>query len=207
LFEALNVISASFPDPRLWNNRIAAFAGTVRSTTALGMSAASAASDAEIYGHKPMVRSFLLLQNAMKCVEKGGALDDLLTVELKQKRVVAGYGRPIVDNDERIKPLLEYAKSLGFGKGRYVSLAFEIEKITLSFRYRMQMNIAGLCAALVLDQGVSLEEYDSCTAFAFVGGMIPCHVDALSKEEGAFFPLRTDRINYIGCPVRSWGDE
>ena len=39
LFEAIWTISVSFPDPRLWNNCIAALAGSARSTAHLGVSA------------------------------------------------------------------------------------------------------------------------------------------------------------------------
>ena len=40
----------SYPDARLWNNRVAALAGTARSTGTLGIAAALAVSEAKIYG-------------------------------------------------------------------------------------------------------------------------------------------------------------
>ncbi|MFD2272097.1 hypothetical protein ACFS07_15430 [Undibacterium arcticum] len=40
----------SYPDVRLWNNRVAALAGSARSTGALGVAAALAVSEASIYG-------------------------------------------------------------------------------------------------------------------------------------------------------------
>ena len=42
LLEAMWVICTSFPDPRIWNNRVAALAGTARSTGALAAGAAVA---------------------------------------------------------------------------------------------------------------------------------------------------------------------
>src|SRR5690606_266002 len=53
--DAILALSGCIPDPRLWNNRIAALAGTTRSTPALGMSAGMAASDAIIFGFQPMM--------------------------------------------------------------------------------------------------------------------------------------------------------
>src|SRR5882724_1198831 len=52
----------SYPDPRLWNNRVAAAAGSARSTGHLAISGAIAVSEASIYGGKPVIRAidFLL---------------------------------------------------------------------------------------------------------------------------------------------------
>ena len=42
LIEAMWILSVSYPDPRIWNNRVAALAGTVRSNSPLAVSAATA---------------------------------------------------------------------------------------------------------------------------------------------------------------------
>ena len=57
LFEGIWVLSSSYPDPRLWNNRVASLAGTARSTASLGVGAAIAVSEASIYGGRPVIRS------------------------------------------------------------------------------------------------------------------------------------------------------
>src|SRR5262245_11533061 len=46
----------SYPDARIWNNRVAALAGTTRSTGNLGIAAALAVSEAKIYGQGPGYR-------------------------------------------------------------------------------------------------------------------------------------------------------
>ena len=73
----LNVILtySSFPDPRIWPNRVAALVGTVRSTVNLGISSATAVSEATIYGEKAIVMATNFILNAMKWVdEEGGFL-------------------------------------------------------------------------------------------------------------------------------------
>ena len=54
----------SYPDARLWNNRVAALAGTTRSTGNLGISAAVAISEAHIYGGGVVLRISEFLQRA-----------------------------------------------------------------------------------------------------------------------------------------------
>ena len=50
------MISSSYPDPRLWNNRVAAFAGTARSTGHLAVAGAMAVTEASIYGGQPILK-------------------------------------------------------------------------------------------------------------------------------------------------------
>ena len=54
LMEGMWVICSSFPDPRIWNNRVSALAGTARSTGALAAAASVAVTEATIYGLKPI---------------------------------------------------------------------------------------------------------------------------------------------------------
>ena len=54
LMEAMWVICTSFPDPRIWNNRISALAGTARSTGVLAAAGSLAVTEATIYGLKPI---------------------------------------------------------------------------------------------------------------------------------------------------------
>ncbi|HFD13290.1 MAG TPA: hypothetical protein ENJ32_12610, partial [Crenotrichaceae bacterium] len=71
LFEGMWTISTSYPDPRLWNNRVAALAGTTRSTSVLGISAATAVSEASIYGRRPDIRTIDFLYRAKKQLSSG----------------------------------------------------------------------------------------------------------------------------------------
>ena len=119
-------------------------------------------------------------------------------------RHIPGFGRPIVALDERIPPLLRLSESLGLDKGKHVETAKAVESILQAKRKRMNMNITGLAAALSADQGLKPREYQAYVCLAFGAGILPCYVDAAEHDEGAFFPMRCNRINYSGCPPRSW---
>lgn len=204
LFEGIWAISTSYPDPRLWNNRVVALAGTARSTTALGIGAATAVSEANIYGPRPGIRAIDFLFRTKKHLDAGGELTTWIKKELKQYRSLGGYGRPVVRRDERIQPLLSYAIELDLGDGPYTKLAFRVEQALLEGRWRMQMNIAALIASLSADQGLIAEEFYNFVVLCFSGGMFPCYIDATGKRGGSFFPLRCSRITYDGKPRRNW---
>ena len=80
----------SFPDARLWNNRVAALAGTARSTGPLGISAALAVSEAKIYGGASQLRCSEFLTRAKKMVDEGADLEALVRAEIKEKRGIVG---------------------------------------------------------------------------------------------------------------------
>lgn len=204
LFEGIWSISASFPDPRLWNNRVAALAGTARSTAVLGVGAATSISEATIYGHRPLIKTIDLLYRLQRQLEQGTDLDQLVRTEMETRHGVIGYGRPIHRNDERIPPLLALARELGFADGKHVRLAFAIEEVLRRGRWRMHMNIAALIAGLAADQGLSPEEHYRFMVLCFSAGMFPCHIDAMNKPEGTLFPLRCERIAYKGPARRAW---
>lgn len=202
LLEGMWVISTSFPDPRLWNNRVAALGGTVRTTGALALSAASTVSEADAYGLRVTTRSIDMLIRFKRKLDAGAKLGDLITEEFKQYRVVSGFGRPLVSKDERVAPLLEFARSIGLGTGPHVKLAFDIADYLSNSRYRFQINVSAVIAALMADEGVSPENLSYFGIFAFIGGMYPCHIDAKRHPEGALFPLSTSRINHTGSHIR-----
>lgn len=205
LFEAIWMLTTSYPEPRLWNNRIASLAGTTRSTAALGIGAATAVSEAVVYGNRVNMRAIDFWLRIGPQLEQGADLKELIVAEMKQYRGIPGYGRPLTRHDERIKPMMELAEKLGFADGRYVKLAFEVEEILIESRYRMYMNITALDAAFAADQGFSRHEYHRYMILTFSAGMFPCYADAINKPEGAFFPLRCDRIQYKGkAPRRKW---
>src|SRR5450631_935953 len=96
----------SYPDARLWNNRVAALAGTARSTGNLGIAAALAVSEAQIYGWGAALRASEFLTRARIHVDAGEDLKELVRAALESERGIAGYGRPIVSADERIAPMM-----------------------------------------------------------------------------------------------------
>jgi hypothetical protein len=207
LFEGIWVLCTSYPDPRLWNNRVAALAGTVRSTATLGVSAAIAVSEASIYGHRPTIRAMDFLRRTRLALDQGADLGGWVVAELRKYRNIAGYGRPAASKDERIEPLMALADELGFAEGPLVRLAFGIEEVLGDGRWRLRMNAAAVAAGLVADQGLSAQEYYRYSVLCFTAGMFPAYLEGLNKPEGAFFPLRCERIRYLGEPPgKKWQD-
>lgn len=194
----------SYPETRIWNNRVAALAGTSRSTGTLGIAAAMAVSEAQIYGRGIDMRASEFLTRAKMQVNAGADLDELVYTELKQKRGIAGYGRPIASGDERIKPMMALLREQGLDDGPHLKLAFGVERILLNGRWRLHMNYGALAAALAADFGMSLREYYFFSIPAFLAGMPPCYLDAVEKPEGQLFPLPCRMLSYEGVSRRSW---
>ena len=71
IIEGLWLLSTSFPDPRLWNNRVAALAGSARSTGVLAVSAGIAISEATVYGLKPIKGALDFLYRASEKKDSG----------------------------------------------------------------------------------------------------------------------------------------
>lgn len=204
LFEQMWTVSVSYPDPRLWNNRIAALGGAARSTAALAVGAATAVTEARIYGGQANHGAIRFILAARDCVRAGDSLDRLIDDHLETHRHIPGYGRPIVAEDERIPPLLRIAEGLGLADGECTRTAWRVEERLQAGRKRMRMNITGLAAALAADQGLDPRQYQAYVCLAFGAGIVPCYLDAADHAEGAFFPWRCTRIRYEGVPPRNW---
>ena len=194
----------SYPDVRLWNNRVAALAGSSRSTGTLGVAAALAVSEASIYGGGINVRAMDFLVRGLRRLDNGADLSDCIREELDANRSIAGYGRPLVNGDERIQPMLALARSLGLDQGPHLRLAFEVEEHLIAGRWRMKMNYGALAAALAADIGLSSQEYYLFMFPAFLAGMPPGFIEAAGRPEGTLYPLACDQILYEGKPRRTW---
>ena len=194
----------SYPDARIWNNRVAALAGATRSTGNLALSAALAVSEASIYGRGIDIRAIRFLQSTLVALADGGSIENCVRAELDRHRSLAGYGRPIAAADERIEPTMAAARKLGLHDGPHVRLAFAVEQYLLAGRWRWRMNYGILAAALCADLGFSDLEYYQFMFPAFLAGMPPCYSEALNKPEAASFVLRCDQIAYEGHGARVW---
>ena len=195
---------SSYPDARIWNNRVAALAGTSRSTGTLGVSAALAVSEAQLYGWGAVLRVSVFLTSTKIQVDAGADLNELVLVELKEQRGIAGYGRPLVSADERIAPMMALLREHALDDGPHLKLAFEVERILLEGRWRLHMNYAALSAAIAADFGLSPQESYFFGIAGFFGGMPPCYLDAAEKPESLLFPLPCRMLSYEGVPRRRW---
>jgi hypothetical protein len=194
----------SYPDVRLWNNRVAALAGSSRSTGNLGIAAALAVSEASIYGRGIDIRCIDFLIRTRKAVDEGAALLECIEQELEARRSLAGYGRPLINGDERNSHMFALAKTLGLDQGKYLRLAIEIEEVLLASRRRMKMNYGAVVAALGADLGFSPREYYQFMFPAFLAGMQPCLVEASERPEGTLFPIPCADVCYEGVSKRPW---
>lgn len=204
LFEAIWVLSTSYPEPRIWNNRVASLTGSARSTGVLATSAATAVSEANIYGKQADLDAMNFLIQSKQALDNGDELKIFVIDHLKKFRRIGGFGRPIINHDERVKPLLDKAKRLQLANGYYLTLALEIEEILLENRFRQVLNVGGLAAALMADQGITLKDYYHYLVLAFSIGNISCYIDASCQTEGSFFPLGCNRLDYQGREKRDW---
>jgi hypothetical protein len=194
----------SYPDKRIWNNRVTALAGSSRSTGTLGMAASLAISEASIYGRGIDMRVFEFLLRTSQQINHGVDLGECIRQELLEHRSIAGYGRPLINGDERNQHILELAKDLGLDKGPYLRLAFNIEEYLLTNRYRMKMNYAGVVAALIADFGLSSKEYYLLSFPTFLAGMVPCFIEATDRTEGTLYPVPCTNVLYEGEFDRTW---
>jgi hypothetical protein len=196
-------VCTSYPDARLWNNRVAALAASARSTPSLGISAALAVSEAMIYGGHPFVRAMEFIQRAQGLAEQGSALEDIAEQELRQRRIY-GFGRPIASADERLPWLIGIAESLGLASGPHLRLALELERILVRRHPKLRMNYAALMAALAADLGFSTREFQHFQVPVFMAGMAPCFIEAAERPPGALFPLSCSHVAYEGVAKRRW---
>lgn len=194
----------SYPDARLWNNRVAALAGSARSTASLGLSGALAVSEAAIYGRGIDIRAIAFLQSTRRTVDAGGNIADCVQKELSTHRSIAGFGRPLTSKDERLEPLFELAKQLGMDAGPHLQLAHEIDAYLETNRWRMRMNYASAIAAIAADMDFSPEEYYLLLFPTFLAGMPPCYIETLEHPEGSLFPVPCEHVEYRGVPARRW---
>jgi len=197
-------VYTSYPDPRLWNNRVAALAGSARSTGNLGVSAALAVSEAHIYGRGNEVQAINFFVAACQRLAAGAALADCVRDEMAIHGRIAGYGRPLINADERITPTMALARKLGLADGPHVRLAYNLESFLLDNGRNLRMNYGGLVSAYGADLGFSPREFYLFMFPSFLAGMQPCFIEAAERPEGTLFPLSCDHVLYEGKPPRSW---
>ncbi len=194
----------SYPDARIWNNRVASLSGNSRSTANLAISAALATSEADIFGRGIDIKAISFLKRTADSIKQGRKLKDCIIRELKNNRGIAGYGRPIASGDERIKPIMEKAESLGLANGIHIKLAYQVDDFLTKGRWRIKMNYGIISAALAADMGLSPSEYVQFSFPAFLAGMQPCYTEAVRNPVGTLFPTACKEITYEGKEKRSW---
>lgn len=203
LLEAIWVYT-SYPDARIWNNRVAALAGSARSTATLGVAAALAVSEATLYGGGILKRAIDFYRRTQAEMEAGASMESCIDAELAARRIIPGFGRPLVNGDERNPRILALARELGLDQGPCLRLALAIEEHLFNGHWRVKMNYGGLTAALAADLGFSAAEFNLYWFSAFQAGMPPCWLDAADHPEGTLFALPCSHVAYEGEAARPW---
>lgn len=189
--------STGYPDPSIWPNNTSALAGTVRSTASLAMAAGLINSEASLFGGRPLRCAQDFFLRAKKRREKGVSIESIVEDEIKENRVIYGYGRPLASVDERVPHTLKKIRDLGFGDGECVKMSLEINDYLVRTK-KIAMNIVALDGAIGADFGFTPDEFHLYMNLCFYAGQPPCYLDALERDQGTFFPIRCSNIKYIG---------
>lgn len=200
-------VYTSYPDARLWCNRVVALTGSTRGTGAQGLGAGLASSEAAIFGRQPEIGAADFLVRAKAELDAGKDLEQIVREELKRHPRIMGYGRPVAAAyvDERIPITLAMMEREGMAMGPHLTLAFAIEDMLEKVvGRRLPMTYSSVVVAIPLDLGFSPLECYLYMQPSFVAGMIPCYLEALDRPAAATFALRCDRISYQGPPPRRW---
>lgn len=197
-------VSSSYPDARLWNNRIAALGGTARSTPNLSISGAQAMTEAALFGRGNEFRATDFFIKTQRILDHGTTLAEHLSRYLAEGHRLPGYGRPISSVDERIPIAMNRARELGLADGRHVKLAHDIERHFDQLGKPLRMNLGALISAFAADFGWTPREFNLFVYASFVAGMLPCYLEAADKPPGATFPIRCADVVYEGPSPRAW---
>ena len=194
----------SFPDPRIWCNQIGALGGTCRTAPFSGILAGIMASDSRMYGPGTEVPVHHFLMQAMAERRSGLSIEEIVTKRARRpgsQPTVPGFGRPIATGDERVMALEQVTQDLGFVRGEYLTLAYEIEEYLLT-KYKESMNLASYLVAFLADQNWSLSEMRQLTTAIVMAGVTACYDDANKSPPESFLPLHCDDIEYKGAAPR-----
>jgi len=195
-------ILTGYPDARLWCNRVAALAGSAKCTATSSYCAGVTSAEAMLYGRQADYKAASLLLKAKQICDRGGeeALSHFVIGQLKEKRAVYGFGRPLLKADERITPLSNEATRLGIDKGDHLTVALKIEQYLK--KYKMIMNYGGYVMAHLLDLNYSPKEIYRLLSLAFYTGIVPCYIEAFENEPSTFLPIACEDILYEGREER-----
>lgn len=193
----------SYADPRIWNNRVAALAGSAQASPGLAIGAAIAVSDAHIYGLGPILECHDFL--SAHAHADSAALEAAVRAHRQRGHRFGGYGRPIVAEDERIAPLMARAEALGLANGPAVRTAFRIEQTLAAIGLPLKMNYGAMVAAFCVDLGLERSACAAYVATLFLGGMPAVWKEAFDQPSGLLFPIPVSMIEYDGELPRRWG--
>ena len=181
VFERL-FVSSGYPDARIWCNRIAGYLASARVDPGLALSAAVAASNSVGYGFRALRGAYAV---QVELARAGDERASWLELMLAERRVLAGYGRPIHGSDERIPATLKILADHALVAGPALRGAFWLHD-ELTARKGIQMNVAAAWAAIALDLGLSGPEFETLFTLVFAPGYLAVYLDQRQRPPLSF---------------------
>jgi citrate synthase len=175
-------VATGYPDARIWCNRIAGYMGSARVDPGLALSAALAASNSLTYGFQAMRLAYRVQASLPERIDER---QRWLVLAIDERRVLHGYGRPVHGHDERIDVALETLVEAGLSAGPALRRAFWLDH-ELRGRKGIEMNIAGLWAAIAIDFGIDAAAYEAFMLLMFVPGYMAVYADQRGREPYEF---------------------
>ena len=123
-------ICSSWPDPRIWCNKLGVFSAMTRTSATAAIAAGGLAGDSKLYGAGtgPSIEAFMTLADQLINEEDWSVADFMEAHAFKNGKLQApGFARPLAKGDERVVAMRRYAKELGFDTGRFEDLANRME--------------------------------------------------------------------------------
>lgn len=198
-------ICLSWPDSRIWCNRIGALGGAVGASPISSVCSGTMAADSRVYGISPIVDGVKFIQRARHEIElRNITVEKFVDSEVEKigdKPYLMGYARPVAKGDERISAMERVSNELGFKAGPHLTLAYKIEQV-LAKRFDETMNINGYGSAFMADQNMSPVEIYRIFSVMVASGVAACFVDNADNERGLFAPMRVTDIRYEGRVAR-----
>lgn len=202
-------ICLSWPDPRIWCNKMGSFAGSSRCSPATAVSMGILAADSRMYAAGAITKGAEFITMALEKKKRGIDAHQIIDEELSKLRhpgnptpVIMGYARPIATGDERIPAMERTSKQLKFEIGPHLELAYEIDNIHRE-KFNETINMLGYTVAFMCDQGFKANEISTLYCTWVNSGVHACYDEALSRPAESFLPMHCEDINYIGHPERT----
>jgi hypothetical protein len=189
----------SYPEDRIWCNLAVCLAGDMKASVEAAVSAGILAYESRAYGPGASTIIVTFITDAFKKRKRGWTVKKIIDecpVE-NNVPVVPGFNRPILTGDERI-PMLENRRiELGIKKGPHLTLLYEIQDILAP--YHEYINAGGYRSAFLTDNGFDTPElHEMLMVTVGVAGFIACYSDKINKEQGSFYPLKCEDVDYVG---------
>lgn len=197
-------ITSSWPDSRIWCNKIGTFSAQTRTSITNAIAAGGLAGDGKIYGPGTghSIGPFLDKAYQHIIINNQPVRDFIENHAYKNGKLHApGFARPLAKGDERIPAMRKLANKLEFQVGPYQKMVNEMEKY-LSEKEGEGLNLSGFFTAFMLDQGFEIDQIMGITAMAVTGGIYAAYFEYINQPPEAFLSLRVEDIEYVGHEPR-----